>query len=79
MPRLLVTATYGYDNASRAAMPFYVARGAKESGIDDGIVLALDATALGRADVRKHVQPHGQPPLTELFQFAVDHRIPIYV
>ena len=79
VPRLLVTATYGYDNASRAAMPFYVAKGAKESGIDVGIVLALDATALVRADVRKHVQPHGQPPLTELFQFAVDHRIPIYV
>ena len=79
MPRLLVTATYGYDNASRAAMPFYVARGAKESGTDAGIALALDATALVKPDVRKHVQPHGQPPLEELFQFAVDHRIPIYV
>ena len=79
MPKLLVTATYGYDNASRAAMPFYVAKGAKESGIDVGIVLALDATVLVRADVRKHVQPHGQPPLEELFQFAIEHRIPIYV
>ena len=40
MARLLITATYGHDNATRASMPFYVARGAKESGIDVGVVLA---------------------------------------
>lgn len=79
MARLLITATYGYDNATRATMPFYVARGAKETGIDVGLVLALDAAALVKPEVRKHVVPHGQPPLDELFQFAVDHRIPVYV
>lgn len=79
MARLLITATYGYDNATRASMPFYVARGAKEAGIDVGIVLALDATVLVRPDIRKHVQPHGQPALEELFQFTVDHRVPVYV
>jgi predicted peroxiredoxin len=41
MAKLLVTATYGYDNATRAAMPFFVAKGAKEAGIDVGSVLAL--------------------------------------
>jgi predicted peroxiredoxin len=79
MAKLLITASYGYDNATRAAMPFFLAKGAKESGIDVGIVLALDATVLVKPDIRKHVQPHGQPPLEELFQFAVDHRIPVYV
>lgn len=77
MSRLLITATYGYDNSTRASMPFYVAKGAKEAGIDVGIVLALDATVL--PELRKHVQPYGQPPLEELFQFAVDHKIPVYV
>lgn len=79
MAKLLITATHGFDNATRAAMPFFVAKGAKESGIDVGLVLALDATVLVKPDIRKHVQPHGQPPLEELFQFAVDHRIPVYV
>ena len=79
MARLLITATYGYDNSTRAAMPFYLARGAKESGIDVGIVLALDATVLVKPELRKHVQPYGQPALEELFQFSLDHKIPIYV
>ena len=79
MARLLITATYGYDNSTRASMPFYLARGAKESGIDVGIVLALDATVLVKPELRKHVQPYGQPALDELFQFSLDHKIPIYV
>ena len=79
MAKLLITATYGFDNSTRAAMPFFVAKGAKESGIDVGLVLALDVTVLVRPEVRKHVQPYGQPPLEELFQFMVEHRIPVYV
>lgn len=79
MAKLLITATYGFDNSTRGAMPFFVAKGAKESGIDVGLVLALDATVLVKPEVRKHVQPYGQPPLEELFQFAVEHRIPVYV
>jgi predicted peroxiredoxin len=79
MARLLITATYGYDNSTRASMPFFVAKGAAESGIDVGLVLALDATVLIKPEFRKHVQPYGQPPLEELFQFCVDHRIPVYV
>jgi hypothetical protein len=35
-----------------------------------GLVLALDATVLVKPEFRKHVQPYGQPPLEELFQFC---------
>jgi predicted peroxiredoxin len=62
MAKLLVTATYGYDNSTRATMPFFVAKGAKEAGIDVAIVLALDAAALVKPEIRKHVRPYGQPP-----------------
>lgn len=79
MARLLITATYGYDNSTRASMPFYVAKGAVEAGVEVGIVLALDATVLVKPEFRKHVQPYGQPPLEELFHFAVDHKVPVYV
>jgi hypothetical protein len=33
MAKLLTTATHGFHNCSGAAMPFFVATGAKESGI----------------------------------------------
>jgi predicted peroxiredoxin len=79
MAKLLITATHGYDNSTRAAMPFFVAKGAKEAGIDVGLALALDATVLVKPELRKHIQPYGQPPLEELFQFMVDHRVPVYV
>ncbi len=79
MAKLLITATYGYDNSTRASLPFFVAKGAAEAGIDVGIVLALDATVLIKPEFRKHVQPYGFPPLDELFQFAVDHKISVYV
>ncbi len=79
MAKLLITATYGYDNSTRATMPFFVAKGAKEAGVDVGVVLALDATVLVKPEFRQHIKPYGQPPLEELFTFAVDHKIPIYV
>ena len=67
MAKLLITATHGFDNSTRAAMPLFVAKGAKEAGIDVGLALALDATVLVKPELRKHVQPYGQPPLEELF------------
>ena len=79
MAKLLISATYGYDNSTRAAMPFFVAKGAKEAGIDVGVVLALDATVLVKPEVRRHIQSYGQPPLEELFKFAIDNQIPVYV
>lgn len=79
MAKLLITATYGYDNSTRAALPFFVAKGAKESGIEVGIVLTLDATVMVKPEFRKQIQPYGLPPVEELFQFAVDHQIPVYV
>ena len=79
MAKLLITATHGYDNSTRVSLPFFVAKGAAEAGIEVSIVLALDTTVLVKAEFRKHVQPYGFPPLEELFQFAIDHKIPVYV
>ncbi len=79
MSRLLITGTHGFDDATRAAFPFYLAKGARESGIDVGVVLALDAAVLVKPEIRTHVKPHGLPPLDELYQFAADHGIPVYV
>jgi predicted peroxiredoxin len=79
MAKLLITATHGFENSTRASMPFHLAKGAKEAGIDVGIVLALDATVLVKPEIRKHIKPLGPPPLEELYQFAVANKVPVYV
>ena len=56
-----------------------MAKGAAEAGIDVGIVLALDTTVLIKPEFRKHVQPYGIPPLEDLLQFAIAHKLPVYV
>ena len=50
----------------------------KESWIDVGIGLALDAAVLVKSQLRQYVKLYGLHPLEELFQFAVDHQIPVY-
>ena len=59
MAKLLISATHGYDNASRATMPFYVAKGAKEAG---GVAGRVAAEAFIRAHSRHLWRPRSPPP-----------------
>ena len=79
MAKLLITGTHGTDDPTRASMPFHLAKGAKESGCDVEINLAIDAPLIMKDGVRNAVQGVGMPPLAELFQFAVDNKIHVYV
>lgn len=79
MPQMLFTGTHGPEDPSRAALPFHLARGAKEAGYDVAVALAVDATMLVKDVIKDNIVPVGMPSLKELFQFAVDNKIPIYV
>lgn len=79
MPDILFVGTHGSEDPSRAALPFHLARGAKEAGYDVAVALALDATMLVKDVIKDNIVPVGMPSLKELFQFAVDNKIPIYV
>ena len=79
MAKLLITGTHGTDDPTRASMPFHIAKGAKEAGYEVEIVLANDAPVVLKDAVRDAVLGVGMPALKELFQFAVDNQVRVYV
>jgi predicted peroxiredoxin len=78
MARLLIIATHGSEDPTRAGLAFFTAKGAVEAEHKPEIVLAGDASVLARKVVSDSVVPVGIPPLKELMQFAVENQIPIH-
>lgn len=76
---LTISTTWGTSDATKATIPFHLARGAKQAGTRVRIVLAGDATELIRSDVAQSVRGRGVPPLTEVLDFARDNEIRIHV
>ena len=76
---LTISTTWGASDPTKATIPFHLARGAKQTGVDVRIVLAGDATDLLRTDVAETVRGKGVPPLTEVLGFARDSKIKIHV
>lgn len=79
MARLLVSGTHGPDDPTRASLPFHIAKGAKEAGYDVAIVLANDSPLLMKDALRESLFGVGMPPLKELFQFAIENNVHVYV
>lgn len=76
---LTISTTWGIDDATKATIPFHLARGAKQAGTSVRIVLAGDATELIRPGVAQAVRGKGVPPLSEVLEFARDNEIRIHV
>jgi predicted peroxiredoxin len=76
---LTISTTWGTNDATKATIPFHLARGAKQAGIDVRVVLAGDSTELIRQGVAETVRGKGVPPLREVLDFARDNGIPIHV
>ena len=79
MAKLAFVATHGSENPTKACFPFLQAKNAVEAGIEAEISLIGDAVVLMRKEVRDSVIPVGWPPLSDLFDSVVEHKIPIYV
>lgn len=78
MARLLFISTHGSEDPTRAALAFFLAKGAVEAGHKAEIVLAGDAAVLARRAVADAIVGVGIPPLKELTQFALDNGVPVY-
>jgi len=78
MARLLFISTHGSEDPTRASLPFFIAKGAVEAGHKPEIVLAGDGAVLARRAVADAILGVGIPPLKELIQFALDHKVPVY-
>ncbi len=76
---LTISTTWGLNDATKATIPFHLARGAQQTGVEVRIVLAGDSTELLKTGVADSVQGKGVPPLTEVLTYARDNRIKIHV
>ena len=76
---LTISTTWGTNDATKATIPFHLARGAKQSGVDVRMVLAGDSTDLIRSGIAATVRGKGVPPLSEVLDFARQNKIPIHV
>ncbi len=78
MARILIIATSGSEDPTRAGMAFLFAKGAVEGGHRPEVVLAGDGSVLAKKVVAESIVPVGLPPLKELIQFARDNKVPVY-
>lgn len=79
MARLLIAGTHGMDDPTRASLPFHVGRGAVEAGHEVGIVLVGDGPVVLKQAVRESITGVGLSPLKDLFQFAVENNVRVYI
>ncbi len=77
MARILIIATHGSEDPTRAGLAFFMAKGAVEAGHQAEIVLAGDGAVLARQTVVDSILPVGIPPLKDLVSFARDRAIPV--
>lgn len=78
MARILIMATHGSEDPTKAGLAFLFAKGAVEAGHRPEIVLAGDASVLAKRTVAENVIPVGLPPLKDLANFAVENKIPVH-
>ncbi|TME77642.1 MAG: hypothetical protein E6I43_01240 [Chloroflexi bacterium] len=76
---LTISTAWGTNDATKATIPFHLARGAKQTGVDVRIVLVGDSTDLIRSGVAATVRGKGVPPLSEVLDFARENKVPIHV
>ncbi len=77
MALIVLIATHGSEDPTRAGLAFLFAKGAVEEGHRPAVILAGDAAALARQTVAENVIPFGLPPLKDLMAFALDHKVPV--
>ena len=80
VPGLLIVASSGPQDPTRASIPFHIAcNGATPAGTDCGVAFAGDAAELLKPDVIANVFGLGLPPLRELIDKCIAQSIPFYV
>ena len=80
MPGLLIVASTGPTDPTRASIPFHIAaNGARPAGTEVAIALAGDATELMKPDIIANVYGQGVPPLRDLLDKCLEQNVPLYV
>jgi uncharacterized protein involved in oxidation of intracellular sulfur len=79
MAKLLYIGTHGTDDPTNATFPFLMAKGAIDAGHETGIILQGEAATLIKDSIAAQVHGFGIPPLKELMDFLVAHKVRISV
>ncbi len=80
MAKLLIVASTGAQDATRASIPFHIAaNGAIPAGQACGIALAGDATELLKREIIDRVKGVGVPPLADLLAACAQRGVRVYV
>ncbi len=79
MAKILLTGTHGSDDATRASMPFHMAKGAVEAGHQVSIALMVDGPFVLKNEVRDAMVGFAVAPLRDLMQFAIEKGVRVYV
>ncbi len=80
VPGLLIVASAGPTDPTRASIPFHIAvNGAKPAGTEVAVALAGDAAELVKPDVIANVLGLGVPPLRDLIDKCLDQNVRVYV
>lgn len=80
MAKLLIVASTGGQDPTRASIPFHIAvNGAVAAGQECGVALAGDATDLLKREVSDRVRGIGIPPLADLLTACAQRGVRVYV
>ncbi len=77
MAKILIDASHGPEDPTKAVLPFFVARNAIELGHEVTIFLVGDATSLIRDGMIESVVGVGPGALKDHFKAVRDARVPI--
>jgi predicted peroxiredoxin len=80
MAKLLIVASTGAQDPTRASIPFHIAaNGAIPAGYECGIALAGDATELMKGEIANKVKGVGVPPLADLLGVCAQRGVRFYI
>ena len=80
MAKILIVATTGHKDPTRASLPFHIAvNGAVAAGQECAVAFAGDAADLLKRDVAAGVRGVGVPPLADLLAGCAQKNIQFYV
>ena len=80
MAKILIVATTGDKDPTRASLPFHIAvNGAAAAGQECAVAFAGDAADLLKRDIAGSVRGVGVPPLADLLAACAQKNIQFYV
>ena len=79
MGKVLILATSGSEDPTRAGLAFLFAKGVVEAGHEPEIALIGDGAVLAKQSVAEGLQPVGLPPLKDLIAFALENKVPVFI